>query len=250
MDRLTKNKISIRFLLVAASCLFVYCADSSAIEKQITRDPHRAQSGFFDIHICNWPDRPPFYLALFGTEEYDDVTSIGVFAPDNSKLGELDLSRFTVTKKTTDKPERHVFLTQLKLHKDKLDGWYQAKITFKNKAPQAAHDFVIHQILSRATSHTPKDQAEDIDIPKKLTWDAIKGATYYKVFIRDMWAGEKLIHSSDLLTKNTFDVPEDLLKPGGYYSWRVHARDLNEHVQLGDFNIGSLSRWVEFTTAE
>lgn len=230
--------------------LIIYSSDSKAVEQQVTKDPHRAESGFFDIHICNWPDRPPFYLALFGTEEYDEIASIEVIAPDNSKVGELDLSKFNITQKTKTKSERHVFLTQLKPHKNKLDGWYLAKINFKNKASQTAQDFIIHQTLGRAGAHSPAHETEDIKLPQKLSWDIVKGAAFYKVFIRDMWAGNKLIYSSDLLTTNTLDVPEGLLKSGGYYAWRVHSRDLNEHVQLGDFNTGSLSQWFEFSIVD
>ncbi len=26
-------------------------------------DPHRNEVGFFDMHVCNWPDQPLFFLA-------------------------------------------------------------------------------------------------------------------------------------------------------------------------------------------
>ena len=45
-------------------------------------------------------------------------------------------------------------------------------------------------------------------------------------------------------------LPDDLLEYGGYYSWRVDARDVNEDVRLGDFNMGSLSAWQEFTIVD
>jgi len=231
----------ILFLLFSRSTL--------AVDDLIQSDPHRAPSGFFDIHICNWPDRPPFYLTLFGTEQYDDIASIEIFSPDNSKVGELDLKKFSVAKKQVG-PERHVFLTQLKIPEDKIDGWYSAKINFKNQPSQTAQDFVIHQTLGRAASLIPENHAEDIKRPETLSWDAVPGATLYKVFIKDMWAGGEIIHTSKLMTTHSYELPQDMIKPGGYYAWRVHARDLNEHVQLGDFNAGSLSEWVEFSVAE
>lgn len=229
--------------------LLIFSSGSYAAEKLITKDPHRVESGFFDIHICNWPDRPPFFLTLFGTEQYKNITSIEIFAPDSSKVGELDLNRFTITKKK-NKAERHVFLTQLEIPEKNIDGWYSAKINFKNKPSQSAHDFIIHQTISRATSHSPAHNAEDIKLPKKLSWDVIAGATLYKVFIKDMWSDGKVIHTSKLINTNSYEIPSGIVQAGGYYSWRVHARDLNEHIQLGDFNAGSLSRWVEFSVAE
>lgn len=224
-------------------------APTFATEKIITTDPHRTEAGFFDIHVCNWPDRPPFYLALFGTEQFNEITSIDITTPDNKKVGSLNLKKFTSTKKK-NKPERRVFLTQLAIPDNTINGWYTAKIHFKNKPPQTAKDFIIHQLIARAGEHNPKNDAEDIPNPKHLKWKKIPGANFYKVFIKDMWNNEKLIHSSKLLDKNSYELPKGLLKSGGYYAWRVHARDLNEHVHLGDFNTGSLSKWVEFTINE
>jgi hypothetical protein len=101
-----------------------------------------------------------------------------------------------------------------------------------------------HTNLAKVELFTP--DADDIPVPKQLKWDAIPGAKHYQVFIKDQWEG-KLIHSSSLLFKPVFDVPKGLLKPGGYYSWRVYARDVNENVILGDFNHGSLTDSMEFT---
>lgn len=239
----------ITFRIIKVLLLLIFSSGIYGAEKIISRDPHRVESGFFDIHICNWPDRPPFFLTLFGTEQYKNITSIEVYSPDNKKVGELDLSKFSITKKK-NKPERHVFLTQLKIPEKIIDGWYSAKINFKNKPPQTAHDFIIHQTIRRASAHLPKNNAEDIKPPKTLSWSAIAGATLYKVFIKDMWDSGKIIHSSKLSKKNSYEIPKNVIQPGGYYAWRVHARDLNEHIQLGDFNAGSLSPWVEFSVAE
>ena len=240
--RLIVNTILISLLSIATSSSF-------ALEKNIIKDPHRAEAGFFDIHICNWPDRPPFYLTLFGTEQYENITSIEVLSPEDKKIGELNLKKFTVSKKK-NKPERHVFLTQLAIPRNKKDGWYSARINFRNKPSQTAFDFVIHQTLSRASSHSPENNSEDIKKPNNLSWDAIPGANFYQVFIKDIWSGGKVIHTSKLINTHSYDLPQDLLQPGGYYAWRVHARDLNEHVLLGDFNLGSLSKWVEFSVGE
>ena len=65
--------------------------------------------------------------------------------------------------------------------------------------------------------------------------------------MRDLWDESKLIFSSKLLDKPSVQLPAGLLEAGGYYSWIVHARDLNEHFMLGDFNHGSLSATVHFS---
>ena len=49
------------------------------------------------------------------------------------------------------------------------------------------------------------------------------------------------------MLKTCENLPAGLLEKGGYYSWIVHARDLNEHFMLGDFNHGSLSATVNFS---
>ena len=66
------------------------------------------------------------------------------------------------------------------------------------------------------------------------------------MFIRDLWK-EKDIYTSELLDKPELLLPKGLLKAGGYYAWRVHARDVNEHALLGDFNNGSLTSHVTFS---
>jgi len=45
-------------------------------------------------------------------------------------------------------------------------------------------------------------------------------------------------------------LPKDLIESGGLYSWRIHARDINEDIKLGDFNHGSLSPKLTFSVSE
>ena len=45
-------------------------------------------------------------------------------------------------------------------------------------------------------------------------------------------------------------LPRGLIRPGGWYKWRIHARDVNGNILLGDFNHGALSPWFEFAVAE
>lgn len=41
----------------------------------------------------------------------------------------------------------------------------------------------------------------------------------------------------------------DLLRRGGSYTWRVHARDVNEDKDLGDFNLGAMGPVLSFSVA-
>jgi len=95
----------------------------------------------------------------------------------------------------------------------------------------------------------PMDGAEDIPVPEKLTWTSVGDGSYYQVFIRDVWNESKLIYTSKLLVKPELVIPPGILQPDGLYSWKVHARDVNEDILLGDFNKGSMSRAATFSTS-
>ena len=66
-------------------------------------DPHYTPSGFFNIHICNWPDRPPFYLTLYSTTRFNDVRSERLYAPDGYSIGALALDEYPVIERANPK---------------------------------------------------------------------------------------------------------------------------------------------------
>ncbi len=211
-----------------------------------TGDSHYTPAGFFDIHVCNWPDRPPFYLALFSTTRFNEIAAIEVLNPDGEHLFNLDLNRYRTIKRK-GKPEKRVFMLHAPIPQQARDGWHQAKVVMKNGERILAKDYVEHILLGRATGQQPAHQAELQAPPTQLSWRAIDGAGYYQVFIRDLWNDGKLIHSSKLVKTHHYVLPEGLLQPGGCYAWKVHARDVNEDIRLGDFNRGSQSEWLEFS---
>ncbi len=213
-----------------------------------TEDPHYNAAGFFDIHVCNWPDRPLFFQTLFSTPRFDEVEKIEIFDPKGASLGTLDLERYRPIKKK-GKPEKRVFITQIPVADEMVDGWYEAETLLKNGERHRARDFVLIQRTSLPANIQPAHGAEDIPVPTRLSWDPIPGAMYYQVYIRDVWDGGRLIHKSRLLTKPAAPLPPGLLQPDGMYSWRIHARDVNEHQLLGDFNHGTTTGELEFTTA-
>ncbi|MDH5613298.1 MAG: hypothetical protein OEY66_12680 [Gammaproteobacteria bacterium] len=211
-------------------------------------DAHYTETGFFDIHVCNWPDRPPFYMTLYSTYQFKDVRLIELMNAEGEKFATLDLSKFRVI--TSDgKPEKRVFMNQIAQPEHSIDGWFSAKITLNDDSVHVAKDFVEHGVLSQVVGHWPAHRSEVADPPEVLHWSVVKGAAHYQVFIKDKWNESEMLFSSDLLASPEVVLPEGLLESGGYYAWRVHARDVNEDIKLGDFNQGSLSDWQEFTVA-
>jgi hypothetical protein len=215
---------------------------------QIKSDPHRNKVGFFDIHVCNWPDRPLFFMALFSTEQFDEVESVKVLSPNNEQIGSLDMSKFRLIR-DKKKPEKHVFIKQFDIPDQAPNGWYRAEITLRDGTQYDARDYVIISSMQHISGVDPADESENMEIPRVLKWDPIPGAKYYQVFIRDEWSAESL-YQSKLLTEPKLVLSDGLLKRGGYYSWQIHARDVNENILLGDFNHGSLSKWSTFSIAD
>ena len=234
--------------LLAYFFIFSMTMDVFSGNAKYPDDNHYTDSGFFDIHVCNWPDRAPFYMILYSTIRFNDIKSVEIMNASGEKLAALDLSKFKILT-TKKKTEKRVFINQIGLPDDYKDGWFSAKIMLNNGDVHMAKDFVKHGIMPMASGQSPANRDEISDVPKALRWSAVKGAGYYRVFIKDKWDEDKLILSSALLKEPKLMLPVSLLERGGYYSWRIHARDVNEDIKLGDFNQGSLNREQEFTIA-
>ena len=209
-------------------------------------DKHYNKIGFFDVHVCNWPNQPLFLMPLISTAFYDDIEKVDVFYPDGRQLAALDLSRFR-TIEAKDAPKKQVFINQIGMPDDAVEGWYSAVITLKNGETYTASDYVVLSKLGRASGQNPAHEQTLGSLPEKLTWDPVPGANYYQVFIRDQWEDNKLIYTSKLLSAPELVLPPGLIEDGGYYSWLIHARDINEDIKLGDFNSGSMSTPVSFS---
>jgi len=240
--------------VIAAAVLFLAApltpigASGVMADTQHADDPHYTPAGFFDIHVCNWPDRELFFMPLFSTTRYAEITSIQVRFPDGSALTNLDLEKFKVFK-PQGKPEKHVFLTQMDVPDSAANGWYSAIIGLADGTQLVARDYVVIARLPRASDMAPPDGAEPRPVPEKFTWSSVAPGSYYQVFIRDVWDDGKLIYKSKLLREPALVIPPGLLQPDGLYSWQIHARDINEDVLLGDFNKGSMSRVATFSTS-
>lgn len=211
-------------------------------------NPHYNAAGFFDVHVCNWPDRPVFFMTLFSSTRYNEIRSVEVRTPQGKVLTELDLSRYRLIG-PADKPTKKVFIRQVAIPQGSRSGWYSARVVLTSGAVLFARDYVDLGVLGRVTGQQPANEAVLRKPPQRLHWHAVKGARFYQVFVRDNWDDGREIYRSKLLASPFLDVPAGLLQPGGYYSWVVHARDVNEDIRLGDFNRGSLSKSISFTIA-
>jgi hypothetical protein len=229
--------------------LLIPCLQPTLAGTQDSADPHYGPAGFFDIHVCNWPGRPLFFMPLFSTERYDEVRSVRVFTPGGKLLTELDLERYRIIKRDK-KPDKRVFIQQLDVPAGAENGWYTARTTLTNGEVYTTQDYVILHSLPQASGQVPAHEEELAEVPAKLSWDPVPGANFYQVFIRDLWNEEKLIYESELLTRPVLELPPDLLHKGGMYSWIIHARDTNSHILLGDFNHGSLNKAATFQIDE
>ena len=79
-------------------CFFVLIATTNAFsenEKHLG-DSHYTASGFFDVHVCNWPDRAPFYMILYSTMQFNDIKSVEIMNGSDERLADLDLSKFKI----------------------------------------------------------------------------------------------------------------------------------------------------------
>jgi hypothetical protein len=226
--------------MLTAGCLL-----SGAVFAEHEGDPHYTPAGFFDIHVCNWPEEPRFLMALFSTPRFDEIAKVAVFAPNGKHVGDLDLTRFRVFKTRSGQAKR-AFIAQFDLPKKAVDGWYRAEIDLKDGSHSEARDYVIYQIMGQPTGTQPVPGSSNVPVSTELRWDPVPGARFYEVFVKDVWAGNETTDSG-LLTEPRFVPPKGLLQPGGEYVWRIHARDSDGNVLLGDFNHGSLGPEMNFT---
>jgi hypothetical protein len=202
-------------------------------------DPHYTEAGFFDLHVCNWPERPPLFLAVFTSTRFADVTSVTVFDPAARPLLSFNLQNYRDAPPAPGKPPKRIYLKDIDVPPGATDGWYKARIELKNGRRIWARDYVRLVSLPRATNLRVERA------PLRLRWDAVPGARFYKVTVRDTWQNGKPVYSSRLLTAPELPIPNGVLEADGIYTWRVNSRDSNEDPKLGDFNHGSLSDEAE-----
>jgi len=213
-------------------------------------DPHYTPAGFFDGHVCQWPERPLFFKWLFSSTQFEQLDQIEIFAPGGEQLGRFDLAQYRLAKHP-GKPDKRMYLVDTPVHANAPDGWYYAIIRTKSGHTYQARDHIeIGKLVMADFSMAPTNDATLPAPPRELAWGPVTGAKYYQVFVHDAWNDEKLIYQSRLLTEPRVMLPAGLIKPGGVYLWRVHSRDMNGDPEYGDFNLGSLGVFVSFSVQD
>jgi hypothetical protein len=239
-----RYRLGIAYLLLVASFLCHAETDNSVV---LDRDPHYNDIGFFDVHICNWPERPKFFKVLFSSEHFDSIKSMDIYTPEGKLLTALDKSKF-MTLERKNKPNKRVYMLNIDVPDFATTGWYRIDVTTSDGKNYQAKDFVTLDRIQGASGMTPSGE-ESVSLPVTLNWKPVVGAHFYQAYIRDIWNGN-LVFQSKLVDKPGITVPEGKLEPGGDYYWTVHARDSNEHILLGDFHMGSLSTKAYFSVDE
>lgn len=241
MSQSCQRIVSIAALMCAMSAI----AKTPQVESS---DPHYTEIGFFDVHVCNWPDRPPFYMALFSTTHFQNIAGVQVYFPNGKPVGELDLQRYRILLRP-GKSEKRVFIAQLPLSTEATDGWFRATVTTQDGRKISAKDYVVHTLMPIVHETTPTSGQEMAHPPNELNWTPVTGAAHYQVTLRDEWDERRVIFTSAHVNEAKITLPPGLLRQGGRYTWVIHARDSNGSILLGDFNHGSLSAPQLFTVA-
>lgn len=201
-------------------------------------DLHYTPAGFFDVHVCNWPEKGVFYMLVFSTVKYDDIKHVDFFNVDGKRLGAVDWNAYRLHPKLKDK---RIYIINTGLTDSPKDGWFRASIQMKDGKTIPSKDYVIHGSMGFANNLAPMDGSVLNEAPSTFTWMPPAGSTHWVVTIRDVWDNDAVVYTSNALTKPTLTLPDGILKKGGVYAWRVHSRDGNGNILLGDFNHGSMS---------
>ena len=242
---MTGKKLGLTAILLLIMNMSAY----GEMKQPLEQDPHRNELGFFDVHVCNWPDRPLFFKTLFSSTRFDEIRKMEIYLPDGGKLGELSLDDFMPIKKK-GKPEKRVFLNDINVPgRGAGTGWYDIKVTTSDGKIHTAKDYVIMSPMQRVDYVTPADGSSGIPMPTALSWKPVAGAAYYQLFVREAFEDKRIV-SSKLLSEPRYEFKPGTLEPGGSYTWSVHARDVNEQILLGDYNHGSLSRNFQNSVAD
>ncbi len=244
--------IKINFQIVSVSILFTLFSQQAFSNNQASKDLHKDALGFFDIHYCNWPDRKPFLMLVYATHNYKNIDSIKVFTPEDTELVVIKKNTYRYLPSRTVKgkkiPDKKVFITQIPVTDNFTNGAYTAITTTVNGQKHQYNDEVnMDYIVASARMNVPIDKATDISLTPTLKWEPVANAKHYQIFVKDNWTG-KNVYTSKTLNQTQFTLPKEILKTDGWYAWKVHAKDMDETIKYGDFNAGSLSETLTFTT--
>lgn len=235
-----------RALIFSGSLLAACAAIAAKDSPDRFIDPHYTRAGYFDMHVCHWPDRPLFFTALFSTTRSDDLGSIDVFRADGKRLGALDLS-YSEPVLGADGTAR-AFKAHFEVERDAPNGWYYAQVTLKDGRKFTARDYVSVQAMPwvelKTQLHNGELASNDV-----ISWTQLPQPAFYRVVVIDLIQNKKMIYKSDLLTESHFRLPPGIVKSDGLYMLRVHARNRTREAKWGDFNHGSMTAEIPLAGA-
>lgn len=243
-DILALKRMAARILRVIP-LVVIFAAACAEGERPPATDPHYTKAGYFDMHVCNWPDRPLFFVALLTTKQHRDIAEVAVMRPDGVSLGNIDLSRSEPLAGDGD-VELRTFKTHIQIPPGSPDGWYMARIRLKNGSEFLARDYVNVRAMPPVTITTPLGDDTPMQ-QRKVAWRPLPQTAYYRVIIKDPFQDKKIVYKSDLLTEPQFTIPPGILEKNGAYILRIHARNASGDPKWGDFNHGSMNAEVAFT---
>ncbi len=192
-------------------------------------------------------DTIQFYASVEDTSRRapDAVASFTVTAPDGTvfDLTEdcwIDLTKQYWASFTKDKFKSNAFPS----------GKYVAKVVDKSVPAKTLTqtDSLTVGFLAPATLTYPANGASGVPLTPTLKWNAVSGAKFYRVHVFNNSWGEPVYWKPPInpinVYRNSFTVPEGVLKPNCQYRLQIEARDSDKNLSKR-----SRSQWVTFTTA-
>ena len=113
------------YVTLSLSVLLISTTNTATASPVSKGDSHYNEVGFFDIHVCNWPNRPLFFMLIFSSYEYKNIKAINVYTPENTLLKKLSLDKFKLILKN-NKPEKRAFINQVEIQNNYSNGWYRS----------------------------------------------------------------------------------------------------------------------------
>jgi hypothetical protein len=174
----------------------------------------------------------------------DDIDSISVAITDPDGV---------TTSLALPRPQ---YLEQFKDFYYKIDGPpVLGKYTFQVTSKGSSGTTTDFQTANRAiplldfTTFSPAEKAMLTSKTPTFSWAPVEypdGEIYYRLVIEDL-AGKRIYGTGRVQNMLSHTVPEDILKPGQTYRWRVRAMDSEDWVEMQN---RSDSQWLSFTLAD
>jgi hypothetical protein len=173
-----------------------------------------------------------------------------------------DIDAITVTTTDPDGVTTPLTLPPHRYFEQFRDFWYRidgppvlGKYTFQVTSKGSSGTTTDFQTVNRAiplpdiTTFSPGEGAMLTSKTPTFSWAPVEypaGEIYYRLVIDDL-TGKRIYGTGRAQNMLSHTVPEDILKPGQTYRWRVRAMDSEDWVEMQN---RSDSQWLSFTIAD